>query len=181
MYTIVRSFVAGLVTVAVLTACAGRGEPTGDARPVTPSSTPSPTGPPTGCTIIDQEFVRETFKVRANAKTEPTEDILGGKDYQCEYTDGMFLLNLSLKVYPTEVSVVELAKVGRRYGPVTEVTGVGEAAHYVLIGDVGPQLVQYVAVRKDGGTAYLVLLIGSQVPDFEQAYATVAKKALEGP
>ena len=180
MRTIIRTFLTGIATVALLAGCGGGDRSAGDAQPAA-SPTPSPTGPPTGCTIVTEEFMRSTLNTLVTAQSKPTEDELGGKDYQCEYSDVNFRMSLSLKVYPTDQSAAALAQVGRRHGQVTEVTGVGEAAYYALIGAVDPKLVQYVAVRKDGGTAYLVLLIGSQPPNFEQVYATVAKKALEGP
>jgi hypothetical protein len=156
--------------------CGGDDPTTSTAGSASPSPSPSPS-PSSACTLVSTALVSSTFDQNAQVeepqKVEPFQD---GKSYECRFRAApVWTLSVSLRVFTATTPVDRLVSIGVSNNQfATKVNGVGDGAAYIN----RSSLIQFVAVKKNGDTVNLVLLLGPTGTDDEARFSTIAKEVL---
>lgn len=158
-------------------ACGGDDDGAGTAGPgPTPTSASSSAS---GCALVGAELVRTTFKVNASLDGAPTSGAYrDGKEYKCRFEGPrVWSLSVTSQVFTAPISADDLVGIGvtNAAGSFTKVAGVGDGAAYAKVSS----LLQFVAVKKDGDKATLVILLGTSGDDDEKNYSAIAAEVLK--
>ena len=108
---------------------------------------------------------------------QATTDFLDGKDYSCAFSARSgWALSASVKVFTAAGSARDLLDTSllKEKPYATVVDGVADAAGYA----VRSTTVEFMAVRKAGAKAYVVLLLGQSGADDQARYTAIAKAVL---